>query len=74
MERQNCTVEQIIRALIHEGVDDWVKAIPLIELCVNNPVADSTGVLQLPLLMASCCVCQWTTWMGCTTTKRHKPL
>ena len=45
MERQNRTVEQIIRALIHEGVDDWVKAIPLSELCVNNAVADSSGVL-----------------------------
>ena len=33
-----------IRALIHEGVDDWVEAIPLVELCVNNAVADSTEV------------------------------
>ena len=31
--------------MIHEGVDDWVEAIPLVELCVNNAVADSTGVL-----------------------------
>ena len=36
--------ETTVRALIHEGVDDWVEAIPLIELCVNNTVADSTGV------------------------------
>ena len=43
-ERQNHTVEYIIRALIHEGFDDWVEAIPLVELCVNNAVADSTGV------------------------------
>ena len=35
----------MIRALIHEGVDDWVEAIPLVELCANNAVADSTGVL-----------------------------
>ena len=31
-------------ALIHEGVDSWVEAIPLVELCVNKAVADSTGV------------------------------
>ena len=34
----------LICGLIHEGVGDWVEAIPLIELCVNNAVADSTGV------------------------------
>ena len=34
-----------MRGLIHEGVYDWVEAIPLVELCVNNAVADSTGVL-----------------------------
>ena len=33
-----------MRDLIHEGVDDWVEAIPLVELCVNNAVADSTRV------------------------------
>ena len=43
-ECQHRTVELIIRALIHEGVDDWVEAIPLIELCVSRAVADSTGV------------------------------
>ena len=45
MERQNRTVEQIIYALIHKGIDDWEEAIPLVELCVNNAVVDSTGVL-----------------------------
>ena len=30
--------------------------------------------LPLPLCIVSCCVSQWTTWMGCTPTKRHKPL
>ena len=44
MERQNRTVERIIRAHIHKGVDDWVEAILLVDLCVNNAVADSTGV------------------------------
>ena len=44
VKRQNRTIEQIIRALIHEGIDDWVKAIPLAEPCVNNTVAESTGV------------------------------
>ena len=43
MEHRNHTNELIIRALIHEGVDDWVEAILLVELCVNNAVADSTG-------------------------------
>ena len=33
-----------MRALIHKGVDNWVEAIPLVELCINNAVLDSTGV------------------------------
>ena len=45
MECQNHNVEELICALIHEGADDWVEAIPLVDLCVNNAVADSTGVL-----------------------------
>ena len=45
MELQNHTVEQTIHALIHEGIDNWVEAIPLVELCVNKAVVDSTGVL-----------------------------
>ena len=44
MEHQNHTTKQIICVLIHEGIDNWVEVIPLVELCVNNTVADSTGV------------------------------
>ena len=45
MEGQNRNVKQIRHALIHESIDDWVEAIPLVELCVNNAVVNSTGVL-----------------------------
>ena len=45
MEKQYHTIELTIRAFIHKGFSNWVEAIPLVELCVNNAVADSTGVL-----------------------------
>ena len=35
-----------MRAPIHEGIDHWVEAIPLVELCVNNAVAELTQVLH----------------------------
>ena len=37
-------MEQMLRALAHEGAKDWVKAIGPAELAINNAVADSTGV------------------------------
>ena len=33
-----------LHALIDKGIDDWVEAIPLVELCVNNAMVDSTVV------------------------------
>ena len=44
-EHQNRTVEQLIHDLICKGVDNWVEAIPLVELCVNNTVVDLARVL-----------------------------
>ena len=45
MECQNHTIKYFICAFIYEGINDWVEAIPLAELCVNKATADSTGVL-----------------------------
>ena len=43
-EHWNWTVEQVVFCLSHEGVDDWVCALPLGELAINNSVNDSTGL------------------------------
>ena len=29
--------------LVHEGIGNWVEALPLTELTINNSVSDSTG-------------------------------
>ena len=41
-EGQNWTVEQVVCCLSHESVDDWVRALPLAKLAINNSVNDST--------------------------------
>ena len=42
MERHNCTIEQVVRVLGHEQGLDWLQAIPLVEMSLNNAVNDST--------------------------------
>ena len=42
MERHNCTIEQVVRALGHEHELSWLEAIPLVEMALKNAVNDST--------------------------------
>ena len=42
-ERQNCTIEQLVRALAYKGYN-WVECLMLVELALNNVVAESTGM------------------------------
>ena len=42
-ERQNHTIEQLVRALAYEGYN-WVECWTLVELAWNNAVAESTGM------------------------------
>ena len=34
----------MLHCLTHEDVDDWVRALPLADLAINNSVNDSTGL------------------------------
>ena len=43
MERQNRTIEQLVRALVYKGYN-WVECLTLVELALNNAVAESTGM------------------------------
>ena len=43
MECQNHTIEQLVRELAYESYN-WVKCLTLVELALNNAVAESTGM------------------------------
>ena len=32
----------MLRCLIHEGTPDWINALPIAELAINNSVSDAT--------------------------------
>ena len=42
MERHNCTIEQVVQALGHEHGLNWLEAVPLVQMTLNNAVNDST--------------------------------
>ena len=44
-ERHNLIIEQVIRALGHEHGLNWLEAVPLVEMTLNNAVNDSTHML-----------------------------
>ena len=43
-------VEQIVCCLIYEGVTDWVAALLLTELTINNGVNDRNGYLPAHII------------------------
>ena len=42
-ERQNRMIEQLVRALAYKGYN-WAECLMLVELALNNAVAESTGM------------------------------
>ena len=44
-DRHNQTIEQVVQALGHEHGLNWLEAIPLVEMTLNNAVNDSMHML-----------------------------
>ena len=45
MERHNRTIEQLLQALGHENGLNWLEAVPLVEMTLNNAVNNSACML-----------------------------
>jgi len=54
-ERENRTMEEIVRAFVNDQTDDWDRLLPTVELAMNSAVQASTGVSPFKMLLRSHC-------------------
>src|SRR6266481_5927635 len=48
-ERANCSVGQVLRALVHNDQKDWASQCPIVEFALNSSISSSTGYAPFEL-------------------------
>ena len=49
MEWANCSISQVLRALVHNSQNNWAEHFPMVEFALNSSMSTSTGYTPFEL-------------------------